>query len=202
VNGERKETLISETLLEYNAPPATPRDEIWAAMQKRRKVVQPPQRRTPLTRWPAVAAAILLLGIGIGRISDRSVVDGSATRSVRVSTAGSRMFNMAAIPVLGHAEILLTRFRSESETPSRKNELKSQADELLGETRLLIDSPVADDPVMRKLLLDLELVLARITRYTAGDEGEAEWLRRDLENRTLLPRLRWHLPAGDTPVTL
>jgi len=202
VNDERKETLISETLLEYNAPPATPRDEIWAAMQKRRNVVQTPQRRTPHMRWPAVAAAILLLGIGIGRISERGWRADPSPASAVAGIDHREFFQAVAMPVLGRAEILLTGLRTDSEVAPEREDLLARADMLLGDTRLLIDSPAADDPEMRELLLDLELVLARITRYAAGDDGEAEWLRRDLESRTLLPRIRWRLPAGDAPVTL
>lgn len=199
---ERIDAVIDRNLRDYNSPPATPREEIWAAMQMRHKVVEAPLRRPPILRWPAVAAAILLLGIGIGRIAEQGPSIASRPEAGIARIDRGAIFKAAALPVLGRAEVLLTGLRSGPANAAAAEDLKPRAEDLLCRTRLLIDSPASDDPELRDLLLDLELVLARFTRYAAGEEGEAEWIRRDIENRTLLPRIRWRLPAGGAPVTL
>ena len=69
----------------YNAPPETPREEMWARIAEARRAhastptdeapATPSEARViPLRRWrlvglAAAAAAILAVGVGIGRVS-------------------------------------------------------------------------------------------------------------------------------------
>ena len=46
---------------------------------------------------------------------------------------------------------------------------------LLLQTRLLLDSPVADDPEMQELLEELELVLAQIVSLSPATTAPATW---------------------------
>jgi hypothetical protein len=71
------------------------------------------------------------------------------------------------------------------------------ARDVLTSTRLLLDSPASDDPEMRSLLQDLELVLAQIVQRTGQpDPLEDEMIDWTIEDRDLLPRLRRAVPAG------
>ncbi|MFL5541909.1 MAG: hypothetical protein ACJ8J0_23175, partial [Longimicrobiaceae bacterium] len=78
------------------------------------------------------------------------------------------------------------------------------AGEMLTSTRLLLDSPAADDPKLRTLLEDMELVLAQIAalpRKTDANHTEVDLARRALEEKQLLPRMQTLAPAG-SPATL
>ena len=64
--------LIEKAREEYNPPPEAPREAIWAAIERRRERSRfALRRRLPGSRWiwwPAAAAAVLALGIFIGRL--------------------------------------------------------------------------------------------------------------------------------------
>ena len=99
--------------------------------------------------------------------------------------------------ILRRSGIPLTEFRSGSPTAQTNGDLFHWAEELLVETRLLMDSPVAQDPDMGGLFADLELVLAQIVQISHNREAqEREWIEDDLENRNLFARLRTKVPAG------
>ena len=67
----------------------------------------------------------------------------------------------------------------------------SQATELLGTTRLLLDSPAATDPRLRELLQDLELVLAQVASLHNGkNQTDIELIRQALSERDIVPRIR------------
>ncbi len=66
-----------------------------------------------------------------------------------------------------------------------------RAGQLLTTTRMLIDSPASNDPAMRNLLEDLELVLAQVVRLQNNpDRTELDLINRALEQRDVIPRLR------------
>jgi hypothetical protein len=69
---------------------------------------------------------------------------------------------------------------------------------VLSSTRLLIDSPAGDDPQLRALFEDLELVLVQIIQLAGGqlDPSERALIDRALETKDLLPRIRTAVPAG------
>ncbi len=79
---ERIDPEVTEMLRgRYNPPPATPREEMWAAIQARleprtatvHSLEEARAKRRPASwrrlGWLAAAAAVLVLGIGIGRMS-------------------------------------------------------------------------------------------------------------------------------------
>jgi hypothetical protein len=66
-----------------------------------------------------------------------------------------------------------------------------RAGELLSTTRLLLDSPAAEDPELKVLLDDLELVLAQVVRLSSRrHDQEMELITDALEERDVLPRLQ------------
>jgi hypothetical protein len=76
-------------------------------------------------------------------------------------------------------------------------QLGSWARELLNKTRLLMDSPVANDPQRRPLLEDLELVLVQIVQLSPGSTPQdREMIEKTLQQDQVMTRLRTAIPAG------
>ena len=73
--------------------------------------------------------------------------------------------------------------------------------EVLTSTRLLLDSPAGDDPQLRALLDDLELVLVQIIGLSGGgaplDATDRALIDRALEDHNLLPRIRTAVPPAN-----
>jgi hypothetical protein len=197
----------------YNAPPETPRDEMWAAIQAR---LEPrtvtvhsledarARRRTASWRplgWAAAAAAVLVLGIGIGRMSAPLPKATAPVASAVAPNAGVQ--RAATVNHLGRTEALLTLVRADARDGRVDPAMGGWARGLLSQTRLLLDSPNTTDPAMRDLLGDLELVLVQIVRVTeveGVDQGRARTemnlALQGLEDRDVLPRIQAVVPAG------
>ena len=95
------------------------------------------------------------------------------------------------IRYLGRAETLLTAFRTDQRTPLTERDLASWGRELLIETRMRLDLPVARTSEEFALLEDLELVLLQISRLGSGSP-DVEWqlARESMELKGALPRVR------------
>ena len=214
-HNDRLDERLERAAREYNEPPETPRDAMWArivagrADRRRARDVYPiPVWRAPRMWVPAVAVAVLLIGIAIGRFSappdnvpiathrpDSTV--GERIAELRKTASDPTAYQLAALPILSQAELLLTQFRTGDTQEDDGEEFSRRAASLLTNTRLLIDSPAADDPKMRRLLGDLELVLVQMVRINAEDEQEEkEMINDSMKNRALLPRLRANAALG------
>jgi hypothetical protein len=110
----------------------------------------------------------------------------------------SSAYQLTAVKHLSEAEALLTSFRTRSTTDQQMDaQLGSWARELLNKTRLLMDSPVANDPQRRPLLEDLELVLVQIVQLSPGSTPQdREMIERTLQQDQVMTRLRTAIPAG------
>jgi len=98
---------------------------------------------------------------------------------------------------MSRAETFLTSFRSNPRAGEVDQEFWRDAGTLLASTRLLLDSPAAEDHVVRALLEDLVLVLVQIAQLSAeAGETEVDLVTEGLQRRGLLPRLRTIVPAG------
>jgi hypothetical protein len=92
---------------------------------------------------------------------------------------------------LGRSESFLTSVRAELDAGDADAEVGPWARSLLVRTRLLLDSPAASDVETRRLLEDLELMLAQIAiAAEARDPEETRILDRGLDGGNLLYRLR------------
>jgi hypothetical protein len=113
------------------------------------------------------------------------------------STSASA-YQLTAVRHLSEAEALLTSFRTRSNTDQQMDaQLGSWARELLSNTRLLLDSPVANDPQRRPLLEDLELVLVQIVQLSPGSTPQdRELIEKTLQHDHVMTRLRTAIPAG------
>src|SRR5205823_3773969 len=142
---------------------------------------------------------------------DRTPVQGSvvASNSVRPTAPNgasgtpspsgqSSAYQMTTVQHLSEAEMLLTAFRTRSNADQQMDaQLGVWARQLLSNTRLLLDSPVANDPQRRTLLEDLELVLVQIVQLSpSSTPQDRELIQKTLQQDHVMTRLRTAIPAG------
>lgn len=211
MSDERWEPWVKRLREEYNPPPEVPREEMWAAIRPAMRQAssdvlafqEARSRRMSLRRrplaWATAAAAVLVLGFGIGRMTaPEAAVDEGLTVVRRPSVARA-----ARMEYLGRTESLLTMMRSDARTGTVDPGMARWAQGLLTETRLLMDMPRTDDPTVGELLEDLELVLVQIVGVAEADDdparkrSELTLALEGLEERDVLARIQAVLPAGD-----
>ena len=199
---DRFDERLRQAAQDYHRPPATPREELWrrivaarAARQRRVIVFR------PALRWGLGIAAVLALGIALGRWSARES-SSSPVVAAGSDQASTLAYRVAAAQHLTRTEALLTGFRAESRSPSGPTaQFSTQARDLLATTRLMLDSPAAKDARLKGLLEDLELVLAQIAQLpSSGDREDVQSINQGLDQRSVLLRLRTANPAGPGPV--
>ena len=106
--------------------------------------------------------------------------------------AESAPYRVAAMQHLVTTEALLVSLRSDVRAGRKDTTIATWAGQLLGTTRMLMDSPAGRDPQLKQLLEDLELVLAQISRLP-GAQGEAADLGLiddAVRHRQIMTRLR------------
>jgi hypothetical protein len=191
----------------YHSPLPTPREEIWKrieAARRHRRVIE----LRPWMRWVVAAAAVLMLGIGIGRWTahQSGAGDGAITVAGVDSTTTAQsdlIYQVAATQYLSHTEAFLTSFRADVGSRGTANGARfaRQARDLLSTTRLMLDSPAGKDQRLRSLLEDLELVLVQISQLDATRDGhDTDLIRQGMNQSNVLPKLRSAIPAGPVPV--
>jgi len=208
---------LQELARDYHEPPAAPRDEMWARIQARRTATPaaPPKvlpfrlrPAVPVRRyaaWAAGAAAVLLLGIAIGRGTSHapSAPATIATAPVPAPATGAAVTNVALDAAvrahLRQSETYLTLFRASVRGGTADPLAVSTARELLASNRFLT-SASGTDPKLRALLLDLQLVLVGISQLQAADRPEDFRLITDnLDDAGMLSRLRSATPRAARP---
>jgi hypothetical protein len=134
------------------------------------------------------------------RPTSRAGLQRNDAESVRGPSARgpSSAYQLATMQHLSEAEALLTSFRARSPADQQMDaQLGSWARQLLSNTRLLLDSPVANDPQRRPLLEDLELVLVQIVQLSPGSTPQdRELIEKTLQHEHVMTRLRTAIPAG------
>jgi len=221
---DRFDDQLRESAKEYNTPPETPRAKIWSRIvaaraekavgEEAEKAVEGkaeqvrilpfrsfrPVRRLSF-RLAAGIAALLALGIGLGRLSAPRIEPAAAP--VAATEAAPRMtgvaFQMVTTEHLGQAEAFLTLFRTSVGRGGNEQLASATARQLLATNRLLLDSPAASDNRTRLLLQDLELVLAQIAQLSPRPSSpDLDLIRDDLEDSGVMSRLRTAVPSGTT----
>ena len=103
-------------------------------------------------------------------------------------------YRVAAQQYFTRTEVLLTEFRSQQSHGRLDPQFLASARDLLMTTRLLLDSPAADDARLKPLLEDLELVLAQITQLQTdpppGQRSEMDLINQGMNQHSVLTRLR------------
>jgi len=199
------EQWLKERAKSYHSPLPTPRDEIWNRIQDARRNKRVIELR-PWLRWVVAAAAVLVLGIGIGRWSaNRPPVPTAPTASGNrvtneIDSLASVAYQVAATQYLSRTEAFLTSFREDNRSANTAR-LARQARDLLTTTQLMLDSPAADNPRLRSLLEDLELVLMQISLLNPVQDGhDRDLITQGMNQSNVLPKLRSAIPAGPVPV--
>ena len=203
MDDEELDPTLREAARAYHTPPEPPREAMWRAIQAERRLER---ARRPAARrwlpWAMAAAAVLALGIGIGRLSSPNVLP--TPTSVAGTGAAPRVnetaYRVATLEHLGQSEAFLTLFRTSLRSGGQERLASGTARQLLSTNRLLLDSPADQDRRTRVLLQDLELVLAEIAQLSPeASAGDRELIREGMERGGVLSRLRTVVPAGTTP---
>jgi hypothetical protein len=187
---------------DYNQPPELTRtdlDEMWSVIEAEGVLGVGNSRETRSTRWfsprnVALLAAVLVIGVAIGRLSARTpaVVQMAESRQAATDSLGlPEPYQSTTSRYLGQTAALLVSLPAEVRAGRADDQFLGRAHDLLLTTRLLLDSPAASDPRNRALFEDLELVLAQIVRLqTDESRADLDLIRQALEQRDVLPRLR------------
>jgi hypothetical protein len=211
------EDRLKDAARDYNLPPETPRDAMWAAIQAgrrtggqadgteqekaeaKRRVLTFRRSARPLVRLAAGIAAVLALGFALGRFSEKGPPPPAQVAAVAETPArpGDAAYRVATTEHLSQSEAFLTLFRASVRRGGNERLASATARQLLATNRLLLDSPAASDAKTRALLQDLELVLAEIAQLSPRPpSGDLELIKEGMEERGMMTRLRTAVPSG------
>jgi hypothetical protein len=207
---DRLDDLLRDAARDHNEPPETPREEMWERIVAERRQPEKSGGILPFRRFRgfrpgravrvgAGIAALLALGIGLGRLS----VDRPETTPAPVPVAAaaprvsSTAYHLATTEHLSQSETFLTLFKASVQGQGDERLASATARQLLATNRLLLDSPAASDTRTRLLLQDLELVLAEIAQLSARPQSrDLQLITEGMEQGGVLSRLRTAVPAG------
>ena len=194
---DKFEDFVRTAINELDPLPRVPREEMWSRIESARRFRRQPVRTLPAwSRWVAALAAMLVLGIGLGRISVRNQTPVNApvlTQNGAAEVNTGAPYRVAALQHLSNAEVLLTSVNS----GSVDQQVIGWARDMLATTRLMLDSPAASDPRIAQLLQDLELLLAQVATTTVdAPDTELELIQHGIQHTDVLPRLRATVPRN------
>ncbi len=197
---ERFDEVIRDLPGSFNAPPPPPLDEMWSVIEDAHfnAPEAKPTSRGSFFTTPWLAAATLLVGIGIGALLPRVKAPAVTQSPVAQSTAPARDTSAVADAYrdqthqyLGQAAALLISLPTRDASKTADSAFANKAADLLVTTRLLIDSPAASrDVKLRSLLEDLELVLVQIARlHGERTRSDLDLIHQAVEQGDVLSRL-------------
>jgi hypothetical protein len=111
-------------------------------------------------------------------------------------------YRLAVVEHLAGTEAMLTSFRAAAKHGDVDAQITTWAKNLLTTTRLLEASAAEEDPTLKRLLDDLELVLVQIAQYKSANPHRAEELElieHSIERRGVIGKLHTNIPARVTP---
>ena len=202
-NGHMEERIAEAAREMYRVPPPTPGEEMWGEIEARLgghgDGVIPLRRARRQARWWLAIAAALVIGLGIGRLSmvlapmgsDGDVVAESAGDPAVDASLNTVPYQLATRQHMDRSESLLSLVKADLSSGSGAPAIGLAARSLLTRTRLLMQTQAADEPAVRVLLEDLELMLMQIVVTSdTEDPREAGIVGESLESSDLLLRLR------------
>lgn len=200
---ERFSAHLRAWAADYQAPPETPRDEMWQAIAQRRAERRPPARQPQWVRWGIGIAATLALGVALGRMTAPAATEPDAGPSTLAQARDMPVANVAyELATRDHVQLVETFFnvfRSEARAGRLDGSFGSAARRLAVQNRMLLTSPAAEDPAVRQLLDDVELVLMQIQQYSAtGNSEDLGFIDDGIEQRGVLLKLRTLSTQGAT----
>ena len=194
MNEQDFKKLLSQARQTHNVPPEVPSERMWQAVEA--GGVKPISRPGFQLWKPALAmAAVLVIGIGIGRWSTPETLNTAVSElSVpedKTPDRVSELYQVTAFALFDRAEALLTDFRMEGCRAQQMESTSRWAGNLLTQTRVLQNSPAAENVELANLLTDLELVLAQIITINPDHcAQDVAWLRSGLAQRATVDRMR------------
>jgi hypothetical protein len=196
----RFERFWRDAARSYHRPPETPQEEMWsriaAARKERRSRPGTWGVRVRWMRWGVAAAAVLAVGVAIGRHTAPGELDPPSLASDTPAGEAAMAYRVAALDHMQQVETFLTVFRAEAAAYPMES-AAGTARELLVGTRLLLGSPAAQNAQLAALLEDIELVLSQIALYSGSDgHEELDLIDQGIERRGVLIRLRAIAPAA------
>ena len=181
--------------------PDPPLEEMWQVIENAHFKQRMPARKFTIRPGPwLAAAATLLIGIGIGRYLPSKQADSNSSQSTAAASSTAPPADTSAVAdayrdqtnyYLGQAAALLVSLPAKDGSEKADATFANKAADLLVTTRLLIDSPAAtQDPKLRSLLEDLELVLVQIARLRGErNKGDLDLIHQAVEQGDVLSRL-------------
>jgi hypothetical protein len=202
MDDKRFDEVIRELPRTFNPPLQPPLDEMWPAIEDAYfdapAAISRPRGIASRVPWLAAAAA-LVIGIGIGRYlpgkeSPASVSSPAALASnspALDTSAVADAYRDQTSNYLGQAAALLISLPANDARGKTDAIFANKAADLLVTTRLLIDSPAAaEDPKLRSLLEDLELVLVQVARLRGEkNKDDLDLIHQAVEQGDVLSRL-------------
>jgi hypothetical protein len=123
----------------------------------------------------------------------RELAAASPSTTRRSTEDQSLAYRLVVLKHLAGSEAMITSFRSGARSGEMDAQLATWSKELLGTTRLLESSQASDDPVMKRLLEDLDLVISQIVQYTARgttNSDELDLIEQSIRKRDVMTELR------------
>jgi hypothetical protein len=200
----RFDEVLHDLPQSFNTPPEPPLDEMWSVIEDAHfnSPASTPRPRGMLARAPwLAAAAALVIGVGIGHyLPLGKPVANTASNSASAQSQGlppgadtsavADAYRDQTSRYLGQAAALLISLPAKDASGKTDASFAGKAADLLVTTRLLMDSPAAQDPKLRSLLEDLELVLVQIARLRSErNKGDLDLIHQAVEQGDVLSRL-------------
>lgn len=107
-------------------------------------------------------------------------------------------YRLVVLQHLAGSEAMITAFRATAHRGETDAQIATWSRELLSTTRMLEASPASDDPMMKRLLEDLELVITQIVQYATrgtNSSDELDLIEQSINKRGVMTKLRSTLPA-------
>jgi hypothetical protein len=200
---KRFDEVLRDLPRSFNPPDQPPLDDMWAVIEDAHfnAPASISSHRGIIWRAPwLAAAAALVIGIGIGRYIPRSAkiaenpppapMTASANQPASDSSAVVDAYRDQTSHYLGQAAALLISLPAKDAGGKADAGFAGKAADLLVTTRLLMDSPAAQDQKLRTLLEDLELVLVQIARLRSErSKGDLDLIHQAVEQGDVLSRL-------------
>ena len=193
--------VLDELPRTFKVPPEPPLDQMWSVIEDAHfnSTTAAPAWRVLALRIPwLAAAATLLIGIGIG-YSLPLGKDSQTPPAVSVASSEALPSDTAKVveayrdqasQYLGQAAALLISLPANGAPDRTDARFAGKAADLLVTTRLLMDSPAAQDPKLRALLEDLELVLVQIARLRVErNRSDLDLIHQTVEQSDVISRL-------------
>ena len=199
----RFDEVIRELPQSFNPPSEPPLDEMWGVIEDAHfnspASAGRPRGMTSRAPWLAAAAA-LVIGVGIGHYLPLGKKSATNPTSTSASSQGLRpgadtsavadAYRDQTSHYLGQAAALLISLPAKDASGKADASFAGEAADLLVTTRLLLDSPAAQDPKLRSLLEDLELVLVQIARLRGErNKGDLDLIHQAVEQGDVMSRL-------------